>query len=148
MDEFEIKNFLNSWTEGVIAIGQAFIDKTDYKTEALNFISEHYAFKTQEVLFKPTFTKEKVFRNNIDGALSYFVRGKFTEDNGFALKPWKEINLQELNILNEKNLTAAMGTLQFKSISSNETTLVAFTFIFCLEEAKIKIKIHHTSPIV
>ena len=79
--------------------------------------------------------------------MSYFVRGKFSEDNGFALKPWKEINLQELNILNEKDLTSAMGTLQFKPVSSDDRTLVAFTFVFCHEEGIIKIKIHHSSPV-
>ena len=91
---------------------------------------------------------EQIFRNNLEEALSYFVKGKFPEDNGFALKPWEEINLQELNILNEENLSTAMGTLSFKPVSSSETTLVAFTFVFCLEEGVIKIKIHHSSPVL
>ena len=114
----------------------------------MKFLSKHYAFKTQQILFKPTFTKEKIFRNNLEDALSYFVKGKFSEDNGFALKPWEEINLQELNILNEENLSTVMGTLSFKPVSSSETTLVAFTFVFCLEEGEIKIKIHHSSPVL
>ena len=147
MNESKIKDFLNSWAEGVIEIGKAFSKKEDFEKEALKFLSKHYAFKTQQILFKPTFTKEKIFRNNLEDALSYFVKGKFSEDNGFALKPWEEINLQELNILNENNLSTAMGTLSFKPVSSNEKTLVAFTFIFCLEEGEIKIKIHHSSPI-
>ena len=114
----------------------------------MKFLSKHYAFKTHQILFKPTFTKEKIFRNNLEEALSYFVKGKFAEDNGFALKPWEEINLQELNILIEENLSAAMGTLSFKPVSSSETTLVAFTFVFCLEDEEIKIKIHHSSPVL
>ena len=114
----------------------------------MKFLSQHYAFKTQQILFKPTFTKEKIFRNNLEEALSYFVKGRFVEDNGFALKPWEEINLQELNILNEENLSTAMGTLSFKPVSSSETTLVAFTFVFCLEDGEIKIKIHHSSPVL
>ena len=56
--------------------------------------------------------------------------------------------LQELNILNEENLSTAMGTLSFKPASSSETTLVAFTFVFCLEDGEIKIKIHHSSPVL
>ena len=147
MDESKIKEFLSSWTKGVIEIGQAYSNKDDYETQALNFLSKHYAFKTQQVLFKPTFTKEKIFRNSLEEALSYFIKGEFTEDNGFALKPWEEINLKELNILNEENLSSAMGTLSFKPVSSSDTTLVAFTFVFCLEEEEIKIKIHHSSPI-
>ena len=147
MAESKIKEFLSSWTKGVIEIGQAYSNKDDYETQALNFLSKHYAFKTQQVLFKPTFTKERIFRNKLEEAMSYFVRGKFSEDNGFALKPWKEINLQELNILNEKDLSSAMGTLLFKPASSDDTTLVAFTFVFCHEEGIIKIKIHHSSPV-
>ena len=148
MNESQIKEFLDSWVKGVIEIGQAYSKKEDYEKEALKFLSMHYAFKTQQILFKPTFTKEKIFRNSLDEALSYFVKGRFSEDNGFALKPWEEINLQELNILNEKNLSSAMGTLSFKPVSSSETTLVAFTFIFCLEGKEIKIKIHHSSPVL
>tara|TARA_B100000073_G_scaffold77890_1_gene58944 strand:+ start:29 stop:475 length:447 start_codon:yes stop_codon:yes gene_type:complete len=148
MNESKIKEFINSWTKGVIEIGKAYSKKEDFEKEALKFLSKHYAFKTQEILFKPTFTKEKIFRNSLDEALSYFVKGRFSEDNGFALKPWEEINLQELNILNEKNLSSAMGTLSFKPVSSSETTLVAFTFIFCLEGKEIKIKIHHSSPVL
>jgi hypothetical protein len=148
MDESKIKEFLSSWTKGVIEIGQAYSNKENYEKEALKFLSNHYAFKTQQILFKPTFTKEKIFRNSLEEALSYFVKGKFTEDNGFALKPWEEINLQELNILNEENLSSAMGTLSFKPVSSGEKTLVAFTFVFCLEEGEIKIKIHHSSPVL
>ena len=148
MDESKIKEFLSSWTKGVIEIGQAYSNKENYEKEALKFLSNHYAFKTQQILFKPTFTKEKIFRNSLEEALSYFIKGEFTEDNGFALKPWEQINLKELNILNEENLSSAMGTLSFKPVSSSDTTLVAFTFVFCLEEEEIKIKIHHSSPIL
>jgi hypothetical protein len=148
MDESKIKEFLSSWTKGVIEIGQAYSNKENYEKEALKFLSKHYAFKTQQILFKPTFTKEKIFRNSLEEALSYFIKGEFTEDNGFALKPWKEVNLKELNILNEENLSSAMGTLSFKPVSSSDTILVAFTFVFCLEEEEIKIKIHHSSPIL
>mgnify|MGYP005697991617 FL=1 len=96
MNESKIKEFLDSWTKGVIEIGKAYSKKEDFEKEALKFLSKHYAFKTQQILFKPTFTKEKIFRNNLEDALSYFVKGKFSEDSGFALKPWEEINLQEL----------------------------------------------------
>ena len=99
-------------------------------------------------MFKPTFTKETVFRNNKKDALSYFVGGDISEDNGFALKPWESIQLEELNTLVEKDLTAAMGTLRFKPQKSQETTLVAFTFIFTKIDEAIKIKVHHSSPVI
>ena len=39
MDESKIKEFLCAWTKGVIEIGQAYSNKDDYETEALNFLS-------------------------------------------------------------------------------------------------------------
>ena len=117
MNESKIKDFLNSWTKGVIEIGKAYSKKEDFEKEALKFLSKHYAFKTQQILFKPTFTKEKIFRNNLEDALSYFVKGKFSEDNGFALKPWEEINLQKLwNMFVDLSLTSHSYNLILRKI--------------------------------
>ena len=95
-----------------------------------------------------TFTKELIFRNTKDLALSYFVKGDINEDNGFALKPWEQIELDELTVLEEENLLAAMGTLKFKPLNSDEISLVAFTFCFVGIEGSLKIKIHHSSPVL
>ena len=62
----QVKKFLLSWTEGVIDIGKVYLRKGDYEKEALNFLTKHYAFETQKVLFKPTFTRENIFRNHLD----------------------------------------------------------------------------------
>ena len=144
----EVKSFLNSWKEGVIEIGRVFLDGGDYHSCAVGFLSKHYAFDTDEVLFKPTFTKEVVFRNTKDLALSYFVKGDINEDNGFALKPWEQIELDELKVLEEENLLAAMGTLKFKPFNSEAISLVAFTFCFIVIKGSLKIKIHHSSPVL
>ena len=144
----EVKSFLNSWKEGVIEIGRVFLDGGDYHSCAEEFLSKHYAFDTDEVLFKPTFTKEVVFRNTKDLALSYFVKGDINEDNGFALKPWERIELDELKVLEEENLLAAMGTLKFKPLNSEAISLVAFTFCFIVIKGSLKIKIHHSSPVL
>ena len=144
----EVKSFLNSWKEGVIEIGRVFLDGGDYHSCAEGFLSKHYAFDTDEVLFKPTFTKEVVFRNTKDLALSYFVKGDINEDNGFALKPWEQIELDELTVLEEENLLAAMGTLKFKPLNSEAISLVAFTFCFIVIKSSLKIKIHHSSPVL
>ncbi|MDC2994301.1 hypothetical protein OA259_02185 [SAR86 cluster bacterium] len=65
-----IRQFLNSWKNGVIEIGKVFVDDGDYKKCAENFLSTHYAFDIEEVLFKPTFTKEVIFRHKKDDAFS------------------------------------------------------------------------------
>ena len=147
MDTEQIDRFLSAWGKGVVEIGKIHREGGDYIKSAKNFINTHYSFEETDVLFKPTFTKETVFRNDKKDALSYFIGGDIPEDNGFALKPWEDIQLDELNTLTEKDLTAAMGTLKFKPYRKQETTLVAFTFIFIKIGDNLKIKVHHSSPV-
>ena len=142
-----IRQFLNSWKNGVIEIGKVFVDGGDYKKCAENFLSTHYAFDIEEVLFKPTFTKEVIFRHKKEDALSYFVRGGIDEDKGFALKPWESIDLVELNSIEEDSLTVAMGTFNFKPVNQDVITLVAFTFLLIKDYDSLKIKVHHSSPV-
>jgi len=147
MSSNQIEHFLNSWKDGVIEIGRIHLEGGDYEKSAELFVSTHYAFDSEEVLFKPTFTKEVIFRNSKDLALSYFIGGEVAEDKGFALKPWEEIRLEELNIIEQDNLMVAMGTLNFKPLNLEENTLIAFTFLLIDTDDSIKIKVHHSSPI-
>ena len=147
MSSNQIEHFLNSWKDGVIEIGRIHLEEGDYEKSAELFLSTHYAFDSEEVLFKPTFTKEVIFRNSKDLALSYFIGGEVAEDKGFALKPWEEIRLEELNIIEQDNLMVAMGTLNFKPLNLEENTLIAFTFLLIDTDDSLKIKVHHSSPI-
>ena len=147
MSSNQIEHFLNSWKDGVIEIGKIHLEGGDYEKSAELFVSTHYAFDSEEVLFKPTFTKEVIFRNSKDLALSYFIGGEVAEDKGFALKPWEEIRLEELNIIEQDNLMVAMGTLNFKPLNLKENTLIAFTFLLIDTDGSLKIKVHHSSPI-
>tara|TARA_B100000945_G_C20392845_1_gene603249 strand:+ start:770 stop:1213 length:444 start_codon:yes stop_codon:yes gene_type:complete len=147
MSSNQIQHFLNSWKDGVIEIGRIHLEGGDYEKSAELFVSTHYAFDSEEVLFKPTFTKEVIFRNSKDLALSYFIGGEVDEDKGFALKPWEEIRLEELNIIEQDNLMVAMGTLNFKPLNLKENTLIAFTFLLIDTDDSLKIKVHHSSPI-
>ncbi|MAJ30231.1 MAG: hypothetical protein CMQ73_03115 [Gammaproteobacteria bacterium] len=147
MSSNQIEHFLNSWKDGVIEIGRIHLEGGDYEKSAELFVSTHYAFDSEEVLFKPTFTKEVIFRNSKDLALSYFIGGEVAEDKGFALKPWEEIRLEELSIIEQDNLMVAMGTLNFKPLNLEENTLIAFTFLLIDTDDSLKIKVHHSSPI-
>ena len=147
MNKKIVEGFMNSWTAGVIEIGRMHQEGGDFTLSAENFIEKHYAFSEENILFKPTFTSENIFRNTKDEALSYFIKGDISEDKGFALKPWERIELDELNCLLEENLTASMGPLLFKPLNEEEVTKVAFTFIFTMINNSLKIKIHHSSPI-
>ena len=143
----EVEGFLNSWKDGVIAIGIAYQEGSDYREKARAFIATHYAFDIGEVLFKPTFAKDVVFRNNFEDALSYFVSGKISEDSGFAIKPWENIDVSNINFLIESGLCAVHGILNLQSSDSVNQTKIAFTFILVKANDNIKIKIHHSSPL-
>jgi len=148
MNEANIYEFLNSWKDGVIGIGSVFKSDGDYKKEATSFIDKHYAFNESNVLFKPTFTKQVIFRNNKEDALSYFIKGDIIEDNGFAIKPWKSIEPLEIHINIEDNFSIAMGVLELSPFSDENPTKIAFTFILDEFDNGIKIKAHHSSSII
>ena len=104
-------------------------------------------FSSGNVLFKPTFTSDVIFRNNFEDALSYFISGDISEDSGFAIKPWQDIKVSEVNFLAEDNFCAVMGVLNLKSLNSENQTKIAFTFVLVKNNNRIKIKIHHSSEI-
>ena len=80
--------------------------------------------------------------------MSYFVKGQIKEDNGFAPKPWEKIDLDECYIVQEEESTSVMGTLLFKPLGIDEITKVAFTFVLIDIKESIKIKVHHSSPVL
>ncbi len=80
-------------------------------------------------------------------SLSYFVADDISEDSGFAIKPWEDIKLSEVNFILEGNLCAAMGVFNLKPLNSENKTKIAFTFILVKNNDKLKIKIHHSSEI-
>ena len=145
----EVVSFLDSWKSGVGSIGQTYTENNDFVSVAKDFISKHYNFSEGEVLFKPTFTKEVIFRNNKEDALSYFVKGNITEDNGFAIRPWEKIGLLDINIIIENGYCFCMGVLELFPLSKDEKTKVAFTFILVKDtNDNLKINVHHSSPII
>ena len=147
INSIEVEDFLNSWKDGVIDIGIAYQKGNDYKEKPRTFIETHYAFDIGDVLFKPTFTNDVVFRNNVEDALSYFVAGDISEDSGFAIKPWEEIKTSEVSFILDHNLCAVMGVLDLKPLNSENKTKIAFTFILLKDNDRFKIKIHHSSEI-
>ena len=64
IENSKINIFLDSWRDGIIKIGKVYLQNGNYKKSAEKFIETHYAFDTESVLFKPTFTKEVIFRNS------------------------------------------------------------------------------------
>ena len=140
----DVELFVDSWKQGVLDIRSVYDNKGDFQEQASKFLKTHYLFETESVFFKPTLTREEIFRNSFDRALSYFIGGDIDEDKGFALQEWKSINTDQINILIEGALIIAMGVLSFKS---DEVLKVAFTFILKESNSDLKIKAHHSSLI-
>ena len=144
INETDVKLFVDSWKQGVLDIKNVYDNKGDYQEQASKFLKTHYLFETESVLFKPTLTREEIFRNSFDRALSYFIGGDMDEDKGFAIQEWESIDTDQINILIEDELIIAMGVLSFKS---DEVLKVAFTFILKESNSNLKIKVHHSSLI-
>ena len=144
INETDVKLFVDSWKQGVLDIRNVYDNKGDYQEQASKFLKTHYLFETESVLFKPTLTREEIFRNSFDRALSYFIGGDMDEDKGFAIQEWESIDTDQINILIEDELIIAMGVLSFKS---DEVLKVAFTFILKESNSNLKIKVHHSSLI-
>ena len=144
INETDVKLFVDSWKQGVLDIKNVYDNKGDYQEQASKFLETHYLFETESVLFKPTLTREEIFRNSFDRALSYFIGGDIDEDKGFAIQGWKSIDTDQINILIEDELIIAMGVLSFKS---DEVLKVAFTFMLKENNSDLKIKVHHSSLI-
>ena len=49
----EIKNFLNSWKDGVIEIGRIYLDKGDYVKQADKFLSQITSPVVDNFVIKP-----------------------------------------------------------------------------------------------
>ena len=142
INETDVKQFVDSWKQGVLDIKNVYDNKGNYQEQASKFLETHYLFETESVLFKPTLTREEIFRNSFDRALSYFIGGDIDEDKGFAIQGWKSIDTDQINILIEDQLIIAMGVLSFKS---DEVLKVAFTFMLKESNSNLKIKVHHSS---
>ena len=75
ISEQAILDAQKAWGDGIVKIGQAFLDQGDYRAVAEQHINEFYNYAEGSVLFKPTLVSDKQFRQDFDGALSYFVGG-------------------------------------------------------------------------
>tara|TARA_E500000178_G_scaffold104273_2_gene103878 strand:+ start:844 stop:1308 length:465 start_codon:yes stop_codon:yes gene_type:complete len=145
----KVLEFLKSWTDGVISIGKTYHRDGDFQEGAEFFLNTHYAFGENEVLFKPTFTKDVIFRNSFNQALSYFVSGSISEDRGFAIRPWKKIELHDQpNLIIEGDVVVVMGALDFYHFESEVSSIVSFTFVLKEFEGRFKIIVHHSSPVM
>ncbi|MEO0445593.1 MAG: hypothetical protein AAF191_05895 [Verrucomicrobiota bacterium] len=116
----EITAAQKMWGDAVVAIGAAGDKAHDVAKEAAEAA---YAFEFGAIQFKPTLASEAPFRPDLEGTLSYFVSGneKYSEDKGFALKPWTNVRFDNHTVKTFGNKAIAMGHYYFTDETGTET---------------------------
>ena len=146
ISEQDIINAQVLWADNIIKIGKIYSERGNYKDYAHKFIKNFYAYDFGKVLFKPTLASKNQFRNTLDEALSYFIKGSIQEDEGFALKCWDRIRYEDRNIVILDNYAIAMGNYFFKSSNEDNEIKVEYTFGYIRNNMQnLVINLHHSS---
>lgn len=141
----EVSDAQKAWGEGIVKIGNVYLEQEDYNTAALNFINKYYDYGQGTVLFKPTLVYQKQFRTDIQGALSYFVAGNknYPEDHGFAIKPWSSVRWENVGTKIIGNMAVAMGNYYFTPANGGNEVKVEYSFAYTKDNnGKLKIILH------
>lgn len=143
--EQEVLDAQKAWGEGIVKIGKVYLEQGDYKTAAIEHINSFYNYQEGSVLFKPTLTSEKQFRTDFQGALSYFIGGdeNYTEDHGFAIKPWSNVRWENIGTKIIGNMAVAMGNYYFTPAKGGDEVKVEYSFAYTKDkDGKLKIILH------
>ena len=145
--EAEVREAQSQWAETVIRVGSLKDHRERCVREAETALCRLYAFDLGPVLFKPTFVREKIFRVDREGVLSYFVGGntQYPEDKGFALRHWKSIRFENAAMILEERDALVMGNYFFEDPNGG-VLKVEFSFGYVKDsQGQLFIRLHHSS---
>ena len=145
MEEQLILDAQRRWGEGIVKIGKVFLDQGDYRAAAEEHINEFYNYQEGRVLFKPTLCAVKQFRLDFEGALSYFVGGNsnYPEDHGFAIRPWSDVQWENIGTTIIGDMGVAMGNYFFTPASGEDVVKVEYSFAYTINaDGQLKIVLH------
>jgi len=144
--EAEVHEAQKIWGDGIVAIGNAYTKKGDYKALATTHVDTLYAYDEGTVLFKPTKAAALQFRLTKPEAISYFVTGVVPEDHGFALQPWSAVRFENAGIIIDSDSAVAMGNYFFTDANTGKETKVEFTFGYIRgADGKLLINVHDSA---
>ena len=144
--EKDVINAQDTWANAIVAIGKEYKNKGDYKAVAANTVDTLYGYDEGKVLFKPTKASEGQFRLTEEDAVSYFVKGKIAEDNGFALQPWSKVRFENAGVSVGCSDAVTMGNYYFTDANTGKETKVEYTFGYRRNnDGKLLIDLHHSS---
>jgi hypothetical protein len=139
-----------AWGDALVRIS------TDFEQGGINraratanrVLDTAYGYNLGPVLFKPTLTvAPQTFRTTREGALAYFVGGDkaFPSDNGFALKGWTRVDIDNAAIHINGDVAKTMGKVTLTDRTGKKTT-VDKTWAFKKDDAgQLRIVLHHSS---
>lgn len=149
----EVNAAQQAWCDALVEIGRLKEEGGDYRAYADQVLSTAYNYGRGKVFFKPTLAYgERTFRNDKQGALSYFVGGDpaYPEDSGFALKPWVACRYDNAGPGNAGiqiygSIAITMGNVWVTDKAGNEV-IVDKTWVFRKgEDGKLRIIVHKSS---
>ncbi len=148
--EAEVLAAQKAWGESLVAISTTYEQKGQAAAKSLaeKVIDEAYGYQFGVVLFKPTLSvAPQTFRTTRAGALAYFVGGDaaFPQDKGFALKGWRQVEIQNAGIFIDGKVATTMGNVMLTDKTGKVTT-VDKTWKFLKDNnGKLRIVVHHSS---
>ena len=143
----QIEAIQKIWGDSLVNIGKVYKKGGDYVKEAKKLVDGLYGYDEGSVLFKPTKAAEKQFRLTAESAVSYFIghNENYTEDQGFALAPWKSVRFENEGFILKEDWAVVMGNYFFTGYDDKETK-VEYTFgYYHSSEGILKINLHHSS---
>lgn len=150
ISEQEVLDAQKAWCSALIKISSTYQQDGLAAAKALaeKVIDSAYAYQMGVVLFKPTLTvNPQTFRTTRAGALSYFVGDDptFPNDTGFALKNWKNCEIDNAAIFITGESATTMGKVHFTD-KNGKVTSVDKTWQFIKDNAgALRIVTHHSS---
>lgn len=145
--ENDIVEAQQEWGQYIIRIGELKENREACEELTEEFVRKLYGYDIGTVLFKPTLAAEKQFRGTFEGGKSYMIGGdeNFSEDVGFALRPWTEVRFENTGIILGEKEAMAMGNYFFTE-ENGDITKVEYSFAYKKDEAgNLKINLHHSS---
>lgn len=150
ISETEVLAAQKAWGDALVQISKDFESGGREKATATAsaVLDAAYGYKHGPVLFKPTLTvAPQTFRHTREGALAYFVGGNkaFPQDDGFALKGWRSVEVANDAIIIDGDVAATMGKVTLTNAKGEKTT-VDKTWVYRKDDAgKLRIVVHHSS---
>jgi hypothetical protein len=150
LTQAQVEAAQEAWGAALVQISTVFAEEgfDAARDVAGDILDAAYGYDMGPVLFKPTLTTApQTFRTTREGALAYFVGGdeNFPADDGFALKGWTGVEIENAAIFINGNSAKTMGNVHLTNADGSVTT-VDKTWGFVRDDAgDLRIVLHHSS---